>query len=119
MSPTLSRRAMLAAAATVPAVTAMPLPALSADADAELLQLGVELDAVIVERQTQMAIDQNRQDTWTADCAAAGLPTIEFGSLPDDEWRAYEERRWALLKDDDPVDEHGCSGSGFSARGTR
>jgi len=83
--------------------------ALSADDDAELLRLDTELDAVIVDRRAQMAIDKKSHDTWMATCDAAGLPNVERDSMPFEEWRAYQHKRVALLRDDDPVDEHGCS----------
>jgi hypothetical protein len=101
MSSTLSRRATIVGAVALPAA-AMPLPALSADNDAELLRLGAELDAVIVEWHAQRGIDEQERAAHEAACDAAGLPKIEFGSIPDEEWRAHNDKRMALHQSDDP-----------------
>jgi len=101
MSSTLSRRAIVAGAAALPAAAVL-LPALSADNDAELLRLGAELDAVIIEWHAQRAIDEQERAAHEAACDAAGLPKIEFGSVPDEEWRAHNDKRTALYQSDDP-----------------
>jgi hypothetical protein len=63
--------------------------------DAELLRLGVELEALIVDWQAQQAIDRKEWADVDAALEAAGLPDIERGSLPDDEYRAYRLKRAA------------------------
>jgi hypothetical protein len=78
---------------------ALALPAIAdpngPNPDAELLRLGVELEAVSVDWHAQGAID--RKDWADVDAAleAAGLPDINYGSLPDDEYRAYQLKRAA------------------------
>lgn len=64
-------------------------------AEAELLRLGAELEAVIVEWHAQRAIDRARSVAMEAASDAAGFPDIPYGSLPDDEWRAYQDKRCA------------------------
>jgi hypothetical protein len=97
--PNLSRRHVVSIAAVLPALA---VPALASDAigpnhpDAELLRLGAELEAVIVDWHAQRSIDQAERDSREKACIRAGLPRIEFGSIPDDEWRAYEDKRDAV-----------------------
>jgi hypothetical protein len=97
MSPeNLSRRAIMASAAVLPAVPALPVAsaiACVADPDAELLQLGAEFEPIIHEWAAQRAIDLRRHEAWEAACIRAGLPRIEFGSIPDDEYRSYQDKR--------------------------
>jgi hypothetical protein len=77
-------------------------------AERELLRLGAELEAVIVEWHAQQAIDRARSAAMTAASDAAGFPRIPYGSLPNEEYRAYQEARSAIWQtvagdaDDDP-----------------
>jgi len=93
---TLSRRHLVTTAAALPALA---LPAFASEAigpnhpDAELLRLGVELEALIVEYHAQCAIDRKEWAAVDAELEAIGLPDIERGSLPDDEYRAYQLKR--------------------------
>jgi hypothetical protein len=98
--PNLSRRHLVTTAAALPAL-AMPAIAdpSGPNPDAELLRLGVELEAVIVEWHAQRAIDKGERSEWEAACVAAGLPQIEFGTIPDDEWRAYQDKRNAITSE--------------------
>jgi hypothetical protein len=96
---TLSRRHLVTAAAALPALA---LPAFASEAigpnhpDAELLRLGAELDIIIPEWHAQRAIDSARSAAMTAASDAAGFPDIPYGSLPDDEYRAYQDKRCAV-----------------------
>jgi hypothetical protein len=96
--PNLSRRHLVTTAAALPALA---VPAFAADAtgpnhpDAELLRLGVELEALIVDWHAQQAIDRKEWADVDVALEAAGLPDIERGSLPDDEYRAYQLKRAA------------------------
>jgi hypothetical protein len=71
--------------------------------DAELLRLGVELEALIVDWHAQQAVDRKEWADIDAALEAAGLPDIERGSLPDDDYRAYRLKRAdatdAILRD--------------------
>ena len=97
----LSRRALVTSAATLPALA---VPAFAADVigpnhpDAELLRLGAELDHIIAEWHAQRAIDKANCDLRDAACETAGLSDIEFGTMPDDEWLAYKEKRLAVRR---------------------
>jgi hypothetical protein len=106
----LSRRAIVAGAASVPALA---LPAVAANAignpDAELLELGIQLEAAIQEWATQCAIDRRRRDEHEAACERAGFPRIDIKNVPREEmggWRAYQEKRDAFW----PIDETGVDG---------
>jgi hypothetical protein len=96
---TLSRRHLVTTAAALPALA---LPALASDAigpnhpDAELLRLGAEFDAIIVEWRAQRAIDEKQSAAIGAALEAAGLADINHGSLPDDEFCAYLAKRDAV-----------------------
>jgi hypothetical protein len=123
MSSTTSRRAILAGAAMLPVASlpALAVPAFASEAigpdhpDAELLRLGAQLDSVGRESAAKCAIDARRRAAWEAACVSVGLPRIEFGSIPDDEFRAYSDKRskvrsaTELDEADEDVDEHGCS----------
>jgi hypothetical protein len=61
--------------------------------DAELIALGSELEAVIVDWHAQQAIDRKEWADVDAALEAAGLPDIERGSLPDDKYHAYQLKR--------------------------
>jgi hypothetical protein len=115
MSPTnLSRRALVRGAAVIPAVAVLPAAAFAADnPDAELLELGAELDAIIPQWHAQRAIDAKSRAAWKAACEAAGLPDIEYGSVSADEWRAHFEKRCAIrhANDIDETDDDGHGGS--------
>src|ERR1700733_3829871 len=93
----LSRRHLVTTAAALPAL-AMPAFAdpNGSNPDAELLRLGVELEAVIVEWRAQRALDVKQSAAIDAALEAAGLPDIDYGSLPDDEFRAYLAKRDAI-----------------------
>lgn len=111
----LSRRTLVATAAALPALAA---PALASDAigashpDAELLALAAELDPIISEWTAQMAIDHRQYDAWLTACERAGFPEVEYGSMPEEEYRAYQKKRFCIHSVDevpDEVDEHGYS----------
>ena len=104
MSPeNLSRRAILAGAAAVPALA---LPAEAADnPDAELLALGSQLEPIIREWVAKRASDRRERAAWHAACERAGFPQIAFGSVPDDEWRAYQDKRVHIRPDDEEEEE--------------
>jgi len=81
---------------------------------AELLRLGAALNRLEQEWAVQHAIDAKRLAAWEGACEAAGLPRIGFGSVPDDEFRAHQDKRsniWTELhgKDDDDENEDGSS----------
>ena len=84
------------------ALPAAAMPALASDAmgpnhpDAELLRLGAELEAVIVDWHAQRAIDRKRSAAIHTALEAAGLSDIDHRSLPDDEFRAYLAKRDAV-----------------------
>jgi hypothetical protein len=80
-------------------------------ANAELLQLGAELEAVIVEWHTQRLIDAKQSAAIDAALEAAGLSDVDHRSLPDDEFRAYLAKRDAvtlpIYRADGDVNEDG------------
>jgi predicted transcriptional regulator len=95
--PNLSRRHLVTTAAALPALA---LPAIADDPnrhnpDADLLRLGVELETIIPEWHAQRALDSRRSEAMQAASDAAGLPDIPYGSLPDEEFRAYQDKRVA------------------------
>jgi hypothetical protein len=106
MSPeNLSRRAILAGAASAPLLAlpavAVASPALvpvvsAADADAELLALGAKLEFLIVDWRAQDAVDRRRDRSDEAARRRAGMPRIKFGSVPDEEYRAYQQKRFKI-----------------------
>ena len=113
----LSRRSLVTSAAALPALA---VSALASDAigpnhpDAELLRLGSELEALIVDWHAQQRTDAARRELRGAVCVKAGLPRIKYGSIPDDEYDAYEEKREAVLGSlsswaDPDTNEHGKS----------
>lgn len=101
-----SRRGLMnfvAKSAALATATAIGGPALvpslaeaASGADAELLQLGAELEVIVTEWHAQRAIDKAGTGTWEEACIRAGLPRIEFGSIPNEEWRAYQDKRGAI-----------------------
>jgi hypothetical protein len=100
--PNLSRRHLVTTAAALPALA---VPAFASEAigpnhpDIELLRLGVELEAVIVEWHAQRAIDRKHSAAVYAALEAAGLSDIDHHrSLPDDEFRAYLAKRDAVTE---------------------
>jgi hypothetical protein len=122
MTTTTSRRALLAGAATLPVASlpALADPALASEAtgpshpDAKLLRLSVKLEALIDEWIKLRTIDETRLTAWMVACDRAGLPDIEHGSIPDDEWRANNEKRAAVRyeysdEEDAENDEDGAS----------
>jgi hypothetical protein len=104
----LSRRTLVAGAAAISAVVALPAAALAdpTGSDAELLKLGAELARIGKEWLAQRAVDASDHALFEARCEAAGLPPIEPVSTADEEkweeWRAYEDKRLALLQSRDP-----------------
>jgi hypothetical protein len=116
MSPeNLSRRSMMTAAVTLaamPAVAILPAaaaetaasvesPALAAaepvgNLDAELLAFGLKLESLIADWNAQRAIADRRHRADEAARKRAGLPDIKFGSIPDDEWREYQHKRFKI-----------------------
>jgi hypothetical protein len=64
-------------------------------AETELLRLGAELEALIVDWHAQQATDRKEWADVDAALETMGLPDIERGSLPDDEYRAYHLKRAA------------------------
>jgi hypothetical protein len=110
----LNRRAILAGAAALPAVAVLPA-AIAASAaaadnpDAERLRLGKQLEQVEQEFSAQTATDEKRDAVWEAACERAGLPRIDFGSIPHDEWMAYQDKRFGMRQEKGEVDEHGAS----------
>jgi hypothetical protein len=107
--PNLSRRHLVTTAAALPALA---VPAFASDAigpnhpDAELLRLGVELEAVIVDWRAQRAIDLEHAIAWRAALESAGLPDRncdDFASF--DEFVAYNRLRGAVEGPGFPKDE--------------
>jgi hypothetical protein len=94
-SSKLSRRAVVAGSATAlalatPAVAAMGSP------DAELLELGVKLDAIISEWQAEVRLYRAETNVWEAACKAAGLPRLELDEVPREEFDARHKARCEL-----------------------
>ena len=110
----LSRRALVASAAALPAL-AVPPTAFGPDhPDAELLRLAVQLREVERARVALLVNDCAFDAKWDAICSKAGLPKMTYGDRPsDDEWLKYLEARWPLRPqrdyiedgEDDPWDE--------------
>ena len=86
----LSRRHLVTTAAALPALA---IPAIAdpngPNPDAELLRLGAELDAIIVEWRAQRAIDQ-KQRRHGCSVEAAGLADLNREACRDDEFCAYK-----------------------------
>jgi hypothetical protein len=78
---TLTRRALVASTAAVPAAAALSLPAVADTADAELFRLGVALDRIEQDWIAQAEIDVKRNAQWEAACEAAGLPRARLRGL--------------------------------------
>jgi len=97
----LSRRHLVTTAAALPAL-AMPALAdpIGPNPDAELLRLGAELEAVIVDWHAQRSIDEKQSATIDAALEAAGLPDIDYRSASADEISAYQAKRSAIT---DPI----------------
>jgi hypothetical protein len=95
----LSRRTLVTSAAALPAlaVPAFASGALGPDhPDAELLRLGAKLDPIIRRWAAKRAVEVQWHAEWEAVCERAGLPRIEFGAIPDDDWHAHKEKRWTI-----------------------
>jgi hypothetical protein len=115
----LSRRAIMSGAAALPALAMPPVAsAMSAEMgdnpDAELLALGTELDSIVAEWLALRETEISRWDAHEAACIRAGLPRIEHGSVPDDEWRAHLDKRAKVRmeyseEEDAEHDEHGTN----------
>jgi hypothetical protein len=99
-SSTLTRRAVVASTAAMPAAAALDLPAAAlADpaADAKLLRLGADLDRIEQDYIAQQAIDAKENTAWEAACEAAGMSHMDFEDFPSrDEFLAYHDKRWSL-----------------------
>ena len=93
----LSRRHLVTAA-----LPALAVPALASEVigpnhpDAELLRLGAELEAVIVDWHAQRTIDRKQSAAIGEALKAAGLADIDHRNLPDDEFRTYLAKRDAI-----------------------
>jgi hypothetical protein len=113
-----NRRNALALVATLPALAAPAAVAAMGSPDAELLELGVKLDAIISEYQAEVRLYQNETNVWEAACEAAELPRLDLDEVPREEWDARQEARcelWYPEKAEHDArlaanhDEHGCS----------
>ncbi len=89
---TLVSVASLASAAAV-ASPALAVGDTAGNPDAELLALGPELEALIADWRAHAATANRRHRSDEAARRRAGMPRIEFGSIPDDEWRKYMDER--------------------------
>jgi hypothetical protein len=82
----LNRRTALAmAATTLPALAVPTAVAAMGSPDAELLELGVKLDAVISDWQAETRLYREETNVWEAACKAAGLPRLEMDEVPSEE----------------------------------
>jgi hypothetical protein len=110
----LSRRTLLAAAASLPAAAAADNPALAdpTNPDAELLRLGPKLELLLAEWHAQRAKDERRIEAYDRACEAAGFPDVALGSVPIEEWRDCQKRRDAAVPF--PLDESGLAKNGES-----
>jgi hypothetical protein len=112
-----SRRAVLAGIAAVPALAAPALALPDASADAELIELGRELDPIIEEWQAKRAIDRVRQDAFEAKVReATGIAFKDAPEIPGPHpWptgSCWDIRDRIVMDPDrecDPVDEDGVS----------
>jgi hypothetical protein len=68
------------------------------------LRLGADLETVVLDWRAQQAIDAEHSATRQAACEAAGLPDIDYRSLPDHEYRAYQRKRSAVMSAACPYD---------------
>jgi hypothetical protein len=66
------------------------------DCIASRCELGVKLDAVISDWQAEVRLYRDETNVWNAACEAAGLPRLEFGEVPREEWNARNEARREL-----------------------
>ena len=99
---TLTRRNLVASAATMPIVAAAT-PSLAAGNDAELLRLGAELEQVGREWLKQRKVDAANRKEWLAACEAAGLPEKDYRDFADgDKLIAYQNRRLAVSRAETP-----------------
>jgi hypothetical protein len=112
----LSRRSLVATAAVLPALAAPAAAANLIDGnsfDAELLRLGAEFEKIEQEWLVWRAVERKRRAAHTAACERAGLPRRDFADFSSyDEWRAYNEKRWAVPyegkdQEEAETDEHG------------
>jgi hypothetical protein len=98
--------AIIGAAAAVPALAApavaaimpetsaaLPIPVPTSSADAKLLALSPKLEALIADWKKRCSVDDRRHRSDEAARRRAGMPQIKFGSIPDDDWRAYQDKR--------------------------
>jgi hypothetical protein len=95
-SSKLSRRALVSgAAASVPLASAAAVATQepTTGGDAELLALGVKLDAIISEWQAQVRKDRAETNVWEAACEATGLPRLELDEVPREEFDARCDAR--------------------------
>ncbi len=96
----LSRRALVATAATLPAFS---VPAIAADAfgpdypDAELLRLGTDLEKIELEWVAQQRIDRQHDAARDAALEAAGLPYKRLSEFESrEQWNVYHAKRAAV-----------------------
>ena len=91
MSTTTSRRNALALVATLPALAAPAAVAAMGSPDAELLELGVKLDAIISDWQAEARLYRDETNVWEAACEAAGLPRLDLDEVPREEFDARQK----------------------------
>src|ERR1700738_3128578 len=96
MSTNTSRRNALALVATLPALAAPAAVAAMGSPDAELLELGVKLDAIISDWQAEARLYRDETNVWEAACEAAGLPRLDLDEVPREEFDARSEARCEL-----------------------
>jgi hypothetical protein len=111
-----SRRAVLAGITAAPALAAPALALSDASADAELLELGRQLDPVIEEWRALQLKDRARQMAFEASVIeATGIAFKDAPEIPDHSWPAgsYWDIRNKMAqapgRERDEVDEHGAS----------
>jgi hypothetical protein len=92
----LNRRNALTAVATLPALAAPIAVAAMGSPDAELLELGVKLDAIISDWQAEARLYRDETNVWEAACKAAGLPRLELDEVPREEFDARQKARCEL-----------------------
>jgi hypothetical protein len=89
----LNRRNALTAVATLPTLAVPAAVAAMDSSDAELIRLGVTLDAIISEWQAQVRKDQYKMNVWRAACEAAGLPLLDLNKVSFEEFDARNKAR--------------------------
>jgi hypothetical protein len=93
-----SRRAVLAGIAAAPALAAPALALTDPSADAELIELGVELNAVIQGWHARRSLGARRDAIGDAACEAMNLPNKRHEDFSRyAEWSEYREKRWVVI----------------------